>query len=153
LTVIEIMVDVTRGLDRVGGSVASSAWGQMRQTNDADIAIMLEAQRIDALLSAFGEPYFLSHEELREALASASDFRSVQLRHMDEAFKIALFLLREGDYEGSELQRAREVQVVPGTTVRFAAPENVILTKLRRFVLGNQVSDRQWNDIVTVLEV
>ena len=159
MTVIEIVAEVTRRLEligipyAVGGSVASSTWGQMRQTNDADIAIQLAYSYIDALASAFGEPFFISRDELNEALSSTAEFRSVQLLHMDEAFKIDLFLLRAGEYESTELERARSVEIIPGAAVRFSAPENVILAKLRWFVLGNRVSDRQWNDIVTVLEV
>lgn len=159
MTVIEIVAEVTGRLERlgvlyaVGGSVASSAWGQMRQTNDADIAIQLANSDVDALTSTFGEPFFISRDELNEALSSTAEFRSVQLLHMDEAFKIDLFLLHAGEYESTELERARSIDIVPGAAVRFSAPENVILAKLRWFVLGNQVSDRQWNDIVTVLEV
>jgi len=159
VNVIEIVVEVTRRLELlgipyvVGGSVASSTWGQMRQTNDADIAILLDTARVDGLVSAFGEPFFISLAELREALLSEAPFRSVQLLHMDEAFKVDLFLLHAGEYETTELERGRAVEIFPGSTVRFSAPENVILAKLRWFVLGNQVSDRQWNDIVTVLEV
>jgi hypothetical protein len=159
LTVSEIVADVAQRLERlgiryvVGGSLASSAWGEMRQTNDADIAILIASSELDHLIAAFGDPYFISRDELAEALASPDSFRSAQLTHMDEAFKIHLFLLRAGEYESTELERARPVEILPGATVRFAAPENVILAKLRWFMLGNQVSDRQWNDVVTVLEV
>jgi hypothetical protein len=159
LTVLEIVADVTGRLERlgipyaVGGSLASSTWGQMRQTNDADIAILLDPTNFDALISTFSEPFLVSRDELVEALSSPAEFRSAQLLHIDEAFKIDLFLLHGGEYESTELERARAIEILPGVAVRFSAPENTILAKLRWFVLGNQVSDRQWNDIVTVLEV
>ncbi|MHB8637681.1 MAG: hypothetical protein ACYC96_14535 [Fimbriimonadaceae bacterium] len=159
MTVGEIVAEVTGRLEVlgipyvVGGSLASSAWGQMRQTNDADIAILLASSQVEALVHAFGDPFSISRDELAEAFRGTADFRSAQLMHMDEAFKIDLFLLHAGEYEKSELTRGRPVGVGPGATARFAAPENVILAKLRCFVLGNQVSDRQWNDIVAVLEV
>lgn len=31
--------------------------------------------------------------------------------------------------------------------------EDIVLVKLRWFELGNRISDKQWNDIVQVLEV
>ncbi|RYG23528.1 hypothetical protein EON82_13710 [bacterium] len=37
--------------------------------------------------------------------------------------------------------------------VRCSTPEDIVLRKLMWFELGNRVSDRQWNDIVRVLEV
>ena len=159
MTVAEIVAEVAGRLERlgipyvVGGSLASSTWGQMRQTNDADIAIQVASSDISPLIAAFAEPFFISREELLEAMSSPDAFRSAQLLHMDEAFKIDLFLLPPGEYAKSELARARTVEVTTGRGVRFSAPENVIIAKLRWFVLGNKVSDRQWNDIVTVLEV
>jgi hypothetical protein len=70
---------------------------------------------------------------------------------MDEAFKIDLFLTGESEYENSVFERAVEVELLSGSTVRFCAPENIVLAKLRWFEHGNRVSDRQWNDIVQVL--
>lgn len=43
--------------------------------------------------------------------------------------------------------------VGPGLHIPVSSPEDVILHKLRWYQLGNRVSDRQWNDIVQVLEV
>lgn len=159
MTVNEILADVVARLDSlgvsyaVGGSLSSSVWGQARQTNDIDIAIDLAASVSRAFVQAFGDPYYVSDEEIAEALSSSETYRMVQLMHMEEAFKIDLFLLRNGVYERSELERARLVQIGPGLSVRVSAPENIVLAKLRWYVAGNRISDRQWNDIVQVLEV
>lgn len=159
MTISEIAIDVLRRLESVGvryavgGSLSSSVWGQMRQTNDIDIAVRVEAQNVEPLLKAFQDPYYVSRTELEEALVSRDEYRMVQLLHMEEAFKIDLFLLRDGPYESSELDRARLVELAPGVMGRFAAPENIVLAKLRWFIEGNRVSDRQWHDIVQVLEV
>ncbi|HLK15535.1 MAG TPA: hypothetical protein VKT78_12085 [Fimbriimonadaceae bacterium] len=159
MTVLEIAADVAGRLDAlgipyaIGGSVASSTWGQMRQTNDIDIAILLSPPRSSELLSAFDAPYHLGSEELVEALASEAEFRSVQVIQMEEAFKIDLFLLQPGEYTDALLGRARTMEVLPGERLRFYAAEDIVLAKLRWFRLGNEVSDRQWNDIVNVVEV
>lgn len=125
----------------------------MRQTNDADVVIRMTGSNPDALASAFSDPYYVSKEEIASALASSDEFRTIQLLHTGEAFKIDLFLLRDGDFESSELERARRIEIVPNGKVAFYAPENIVIAKLRWYVLGNRVSDRQWNDIVQVLEV
>ena len=159
MTVFEILADVAARFEAlgieytVGGSLASSTWGQMRHTNDADVAIRISKEIVPKLLAAFADPYVLSEREIEETLSTTSAFRSVQLLHMDEAFKLDLFILNDGPYETSELERSRPVEVLPGVFVRFCAPENIVIMKLRWFVLGNKVSDRQWNDIIQVLEV
>ena len=38
-------------------------------------------------------------------------------------------------------------------TIRFASPEDTLLHKLVWYRLGNEVSDRQWGDILGVLKV
>jgi hypothetical protein len=159
LTIEEILSDValrlhTAGIPyAVGGSLASSAWGQMRYTNDADIAIKIGLATAPALSKEFREPYLLNEQELADAMASEDDFRSVQLLHMDEAFKIDLFVLKDGPYENSEIDRARAIEVSLGVQIRFCAPENIVISKLRWYDLGNRISDRQWSDIVQVLEI
>ena len=159
MTVFEIVTDVARRLEgagiryAIGGSLASSSWGQMRQTNDADIVVMVPSERVDLLLAAFREPYYLSRDEVAAAMDQPDLFNAVQLVHTVAAFKTDLFLLRDREYERSELDRAREVELLPGQPIRVYAPENIVLAKLRWFQLGNRTSDRQWNDIVQVLEV
>ena len=52
--------------------------------------------------------------------------------------------------------RAREEAfhaVENSPTVRFASPEDTILHKLVWYKLGNEVSERQWGDIIGVLRV
>jgi hypothetical protein len=125
----------------------------MRQTNDADIAIQISGSELDSLVSAFNEPYHLSMSALAGAIVSQEEFRSTQLIHMNEAFKVDLFVLGAGAYENSELDRAIGVAIIPGAVVQISAAETVVLAKLRWFLLGKRISDRQWNDIVSVLEI
>jgi hypothetical protein len=38
-------------------------------------------------------------------------------------------------------------------SVRFASPEDTLLHKLVWYKLGNQISDRQWGDVLGMLKV
>ncbi len=38
-------------------------------------------------------------------------------------------------------------------TIRFASPEDALLHKLIWYKLGNEISDRQWRDVLGILEV
>jgi hypothetical protein len=37
--------------------------------------------------------------------------------------------------------------------IRFSSPEDTVLHKLRWYRMGNEVSERQWNDILGILKV
>lgn len=50
--------------------------------------------------------------------------------------------------------RTHELEISEGkVAVRFARPEDTLLHKIIWFKLGNETSDRQWGDILGVLEV
>jgi len=43
--------------------------------------------------------------------------------------------------------------VIEGTTLSVYAPEDIIVQKLRWFRMGNEVSERQWRDVIGVLRM
>jgi len=137
----------------VGGSFASSAWGQPRQTNDLDIAVQIDESHVDAVVQAFLKDYMVSGDEIRRTLAEREEYRSFQLFHMDVGFKVDVFVPHIDAYRASEFARAKRIEFAPGISAVCSAPENVVIQKLRWYELGNRVSDRQWNDIVQVLEI
>lgn len=137
----------------VGGSFASSAWGQPRQTYDLDLAVVLNPSDVHKLHEATRRDYMGSESEMLEALGSTEPFRSFQLLHFEETFKIDFFILVPSEYVSECLRRARRYELASGKCYPFASPEDTVITKLRWFVLGNRISDKQWNDIVQVLEV
>jgi hypothetical protein len=137
----------------VGGSLASSAWGQPRQTNNLDLAVLLNPTDIQNLHEATRHDYMGSESQMLDALESAEEFRSFQLLHFEETFKIDFFVLNPSEYVLESLSRAQRYELAPGRSFPFASPEDTVITKLRSFVLGNKVSDKQWNDIVQVLEI
>ena len=72
---------------------------------------------------------------------------------MDDPFKVDVFVMGETTYEKSEQERAEMQELFPGVPGLVIAPENIVLQKLRWYDLGNRVSDRQWNDLVQVIEI
>jgi hypothetical protein len=114
---------------------------------------VLDPAKLEKFVQAFEDPYLVSRAEVEDALQQSSTYRTVQVLHMDEAFKFDLFLVRPDAYTDSEFSRIREVEVTPGLVLPYLAPENIALQKLRWYRVGNEVSDRQWNDIVRLIEV
>ncbi|MBI1334337.1 MAG: hypothetical protein GC165_15815 [Armatimonadetes bacterium] len=158
MTIFETLFEVveklqTAGVDFViGGSMASSVWGQERNTRDVDIAASLSVEQIDLLEEAFEWPYVIDAELMRESLKGRQEFAAGQILHGETLDKFDIFLLPHDEYSRGQLERKRWVEFLPGKSLPFASPEDIVITKLRWFVLGNKVSDRQWNDIVQVLE-
>ena len=153
------MTDVTDLLAKagvefvIGGSLASSVWGRERTTHDADIAALISEAQFEQLLPLIQWPYIIDAESIRASLADLEDFASGQILNGESLDKVDLFLLKDEPYVQSQLSRKRMFEVSPGHSLPFASAEDVVITKLRWFELGNRISDRQWNDIVQVLEI
>lgn len=156
---IEVLVEVASALERagipyaVGGSFASSAWSSPRVTHDIDVAVRIGHATIPRLISELGPDFYLDADSAEEAVSSSDQYRMFQAIHMDQSVKVDFFAVADDEYSISEIGRAIPVEVSPGVLVPHAAPENIIIQKLRWYELGNRVSDRQWNDIVQVIEV
>jgi hypothetical protein len=55
-----------------------------------------------------------------------------------------------------EMSRARQEQLDGpdgAVAIRFASPEDTLLHKLVWYRLGNEMSDRQWSDILGVIKI
>ena len=157
--VFRVLTDVVARLEglqlsyALGGSTASGVWGQPRYTNDIDVNVALSPVGRTAFLDAFSTDYLVSESELDDALDSTDEYRMVQALHFQEAFKIDFFLVGDDPFGQSALRRAKLVELGPGACCRVQSPEDVLIFKLRWFEMGNRVSERQWNDVVQVLEV
>lgn len=153
MALVRILNDVCSALDElgipycIGGSLASSVWGEPRQTNDIDLAVNGSGADLQRLQERLGPDYYLSSVE------GGQDYRMAQLTEMNEVIRFDLFLVGGSEFSKSEIARAEPTTIVPGVTARCASAEDIIIQKLRWYELGNRVSDRQWNDIVKVIEV
>lgn len=137
----------------VGGSMASSAHGNPRQTNDIDIALQLDESAVSAFLKEFGEDFMVSRSTIMQALEDGDQYRSFQMTHFDSLLRIDCFIPIGTEFQVSEFARRQRLEILPGVTVYVSSPEDIVLRKLDWFRMGGEVSDRQWNDIVSVLDV
>lgn len=138
---------------RVGGSFASSAWGMPRQTHDLDVALLLPEDQAESLILATQTSFMISRTDVEEAVTSRAPFRSFQLIHFDEVFKIDVFVVSNDEYQQEAFSKTRDYALFPKRNLKFSSPEDTVISKLRWFELGNRISDKQWNDIVQVLEM
>lgn len=136
----------------IGGSVASSAYGIARSTLDVDVIADLRESHVDALVSSLQADYYIDSRMIQRALTTKTTFNVIHLATM---IKVDVFVLKVSPYDQTAFQRRRTDSLVEETSslISFAAPEDVILHKLGWYRLGGEVSDRQWSDVLGVLEV
>ena len=136
----------------VGGSYASSAHGKPRSTNDIDVVLRIDESMIDAFFSEFEQDYMVSKPTIEQALQSDEWFRSFQIINYASLLRVDCFVPVSEPFAASEFARRRRIHIYPGLEVWVSSPEDIVIRKLQWFVLGGSKSDKQWNDIVGVLE-
>jgi hypothetical protein len=134
----------------VGGSIASSARGTPRASLDADVVVALALEHVDPLIAAIGDAYYASREGMVRAIVAR---RSFNLIHLATMFKIDMFVTKGRPYDVGVFDRATtEVFEVGEPAVMVASAEDTVLAKLEWFQAGGGVSERQWSDVIGVIE-
>ena len=137
----------------VGGSLASSIYGIPRATQDVDLMADVRLIHVEPITKALREDFYIDPESVKDAIRDHGSFNVIHLATM---FKADIFIAKGDAWWREEMIRAREetFQAVENSpTVRFASPEDTILHKLVWYKLGDEVSERQWSDIIGVLRV
>jgi hypothetical protein len=137
----------------IGGSVAGSSYGYSRMTQDVDVVAELQMEHVKPLVESLQEAYYVNANTVADAIARRSCFNLI---HNKTYFKIDIFASKNRDYNRAAFQRIRKRALVkenPATEFFVASAEDVILSKLEWYRLGDEASDRQWTDILKILEV
>jgi hypothetical protein len=133
----------------VTGSTATIAYGEPRLTNDIVIVIDLPADRIADFCAGFPNADFsLSPAAVTQAVAMQHQFNVL---HPGSGLNINFMVLTESEFDQSRRGRRRQLAVLPGRSVPFAAPEDVILKKLTYYREGG--SEKHLRDMAGVLRV
>lgn len=137
----------------VVGSVASSAHGVARATLDADVVADLRMPDVRPLVDALIADYYVDLDAARDAVQRRAMFNVIHLRTM---LKVDIYMLTDRPFDQESLSRGRPAALEPGEGARtycLGTAEDTVLHKLEWYRAGGEVSDRQWGDIVGVLEV
>ena len=136
----------------VGGSLASSVSGEPRSTLDVDLVVSLELDHVEPLLALLGDEFYADAETLREAVRTQS---SANLIHRGTSTKVDLFVLGGSPLDEEQMARRVRLRVTsdPEQFLYVYTPEDILLQKLRWYRLGDEVSDRQWRDILGIVMV
>lgn len=134
----------------LGGSLASSTFGEPRATNDIDIAVSLTEHEL-ALLSVelHRSGYYIPDSTAGQAVTNRSSFNVIH----PSGFKIDFFVIGDDLLDRWQMDRRVLVELPadPPRTIWVTSPADQILRKLDWYRLGGEMSDRQWRDILGVL--
>ncbi len=136
----------------IGGSVASSVYGEVRTTLDVDVVADLDPEHIDALVAAVESDFHVVDEAIHRAVRERSSFNLI---HEETLVKADVYVPPDDPTHREQFARSRRVALrsEPGSEVELVSPEDVVIHKLRWYEMGGRVSDRQWRDILGVLKV
>jgi hypothetical protein len=136
----------------VGGSFASSVFGEPRSTEDVDFVADLHPPHVAPLIRAFGDEFYVDEAAIHRAIERRSSFNVI---HLPSARKVDVFVPSRSTLAERQLQRRRLVTVSQSPTAQLylLTPEDTILQKLVWFRHGGGVSDRQWRDVLGIMKV
>ncbi len=138
----------------IGGSVASSALGLPRSTLDADLVADLQLEQVSSLVEALGQDYYLAQEAILDAIQRHSSFKLIHLQTM---FKLDIFVIKPDLFDQIAFSRRQLLRLdATNPAARefyLSSPEDILLHKLAWYKAGNNVSERQWLDVLGLLKV
>ena len=130
----------------VGGSWASTAFGEPRFTNDVNIVADFTPESLNRFLEVLSQAFYADPEDARQAVALGRPFNVI---YIPMAFKFDFFPAGAFPLGMEELDRAI---LLPDSgpsesPAPFVTPEDILLAKLHWYRAGGEVSEVQWRDI------
>jgi len=148
---IEVFHDLGIGY-AIGGSLASSAWGEPRSTHDVDLVAAVEERHVVPLAAALADRFYADEELMRDAVAARAAFNLI---HLESGAKLDVFVAGDARLDVEQLEHAvlRKLGPHESRLYRVTSPELLVLRKLARYRLGGEGSERQWRDVLGILRV
>jgi hypothetical protein len=138
---------------RVGGSVATSAYGMPRSTLDVDLVCDLTRTAVAPLVALLRDDYYVDADMIDEAIRLRRSFNVIHLATM---LKVDVFVVKDRPFDQAAFSRCVLDTLEEGEQARrfaLSTPEDMVLHKLDWYRAGDEVSERQWLDVLGVLKV
>lgn len=154
MTLAEFLAEVVDQLERadvdymIGGSVASSIYGEPRTTRDIDIVMEVTATSLRRLFAAFDrDRVYIDEPHPDERILAGRMFNLLDLRG---GWKVDLVIRKDRPFSEVEFGRRQQLLVL-GVPAMVASVEDVLLTKLEWATLSG--SSRQVDDALGIVAV
>jgi hypothetical protein len=134
----------------IGGSWASTAFGEPRFTNDVDILGEFTEENVERFLHSLPDTFYVDAEEALTAIRHGRSFNAI---YMPLAFKFDFFPAAAFALGMEELDRAIYLSDtgLSKAPAPFVTPEDILLAKLYWFRSGGEISEVQWRDIEGII--
>jgi hypothetical protein len=105
----------------ITGSLASTYYGRPRTTQDIDLVIEADANRLNAFVAAAQQRgYYADANDAAEALSQRSMFNIIDV---DSGYKLDLIVRKDREFSRQEFERRREITLL-GTRAFMVSPED-----------------------------
>jgi len=134
----------------VVGSVASSARGSYRATEDIDLLARISARQAGQLAVALGKDWYADADQIRDAVSSGRAFNVIYIPFSQ---KVDVFPVKD-DFSLAQLEHATKLALPAlgnGVEYPVSSSEDIVLAKLQWYRAGGETSERQWTDILRVI--
>lgn len=155
---IQVTLKVITVFDRlgipylIGGSLASAVYGIVRATMDADLVADIKPEQVSPLVASLESEFYIDAQMIMDAIQYSTSFNLI---HLETMFKVDVFILRQRPFDINQMQRRISLLVgdAPEEKAFFSTAEDIILAKLEWFRAGGETSERQWRDILGVMDL
>lgn len=122
----------------IGGSVASSLYGEFRPTQDVDIVADLRLAHARSFVKLLDQDYYIDEDAVRDAIRRRSSFSLIS----NETFmKVDVFLPKSRAFDQDAARGVKRQPLVKGgREFVLASPENMVVNKLEWYEMGGRVS-------------
>jgi len=112
----------------------------------------MSEEHVMPFFNALKSAFYVDDEMIREAI---SHQRSFNVIHLETLFKVDIFVAKDREFDRLQLNRrsSYNLSTGPQQSAYVASAEDTILAKLEWYRMGDEVSDRQWRDILGVMKV
>lgn len=134
----------------ITGGFAVSVWGRPRATFDIDVVVELIEPKVEALAGALRKIYkagYIDETSAKDAIRHQSEFNFLD---PFTGLKIDFWVTKRDELSLLKLQR-KIPKKISGKTIYFISPEDLILSKLVWYTMGE--STRQLEDIESVIKI
>jgi len=150
MTQVEFLQEILRLIEMAGlphmvvGSIASSAYGEIRTTHDADIVVDAPWENVQRFVRSLGPDFYVNEDAARAAWERRRMFNII---HVGSGNKADIVCRKDTDYAAVAFERRGLAQAL-GIEIELCSPEDVILSKLDWSRRGE--SERQYRDALGV---
>ena len=136
----------------IGGSLASAVHGIVRATMDADLVADIQPKQVPPLVALLEGEFYTDADMIQDAILHSGSFNLI---HLETMFKVDVFILKQRAFDINEMERriSQPLGDALDEQAYFSTAEDLILAKLEWFRAGGETSERQWRDILGVLDI